>query len=557
MAIAVAADPVTQYAEAVIAGDVPAGKLVRLAAQRHIRDMDTGHERGLWFDERAAERAINFFPLLRHSKGEWAGQPFELEPWQQFIVGSLFSWKREDGLRRFRTAYVSVGRKNGKTTTVAGLGLLLAFFDNESGSEVYAAAVKRDQAKITWSEAQRMVQRTPALSARVKAFAHNLHAPDTASKFEPVSSDYNSLDGLNVHGGIIDEYHAHPNGSLADVIESATGARRQPLIIYTTTAGHDNESACHDLDKYVSQILEGLVADDTVFGYVARIDEGDQWDDPAVWPKANPNLGVSVKLDDLERQCERAKQIPREQNEFRRKRCNQWTEQAERWLDLGLWDGCDGKPAVVAGDLSFAGLDLSSTTDLSALTLLFPRPDGEYDLLCRFWCPEEGIYERTRRDKVPYDAWVRDGWITATPGDVVDYEFIRAQINEDSGLYDIREIGFDAWNASGLATQLMGDGAEMVKIPQNYSSLNEACKELERLLRAGKIRHGGNPVLRWMAANVAVDEGPNESIRPSKKRSHERIDGIVALVMALSRAMVHQQQETGSVYEQRGVLRLG
>lgn len=383
MAVAVAST-VTEYARGVVDGEIPAGDLVRLAAERHLSDLDTGHERGLRFDDEAADRAISFFPLLRHSKGEWAGTPFALEPWQEFIVGSLFGWKRADGLRRFRTAYLSVARKNGKSTLVAGIGLYLAFFDDEPGAEVYAAATKRDQAKITWSEAQRMVQRTPGLSGRIKAYQNNLHNVETASKYEPLSADYNSLDGLNVHGAVIDEYHAHPNGNVADVLESATGARRQPLIIYTTTAGHDNESACHQFDQYIQSVLEGTVQDDAIFGFIARPDEDDSWDDPVAWAKANPNLGVSVKLDDLERQCDRAKNIPREQNEFRRKRCNEWTEQADRWLDLALWDGCADRPECTPGRRCFAGLDLSTTTDLSALAMLFPNGDGSYELDMRF-----------------------------------------------------------------------------------------------------------------------------------------------------------------------------
>lgn len=541
MSVAVASQ-VTAYAESVIAGEIVTGELARLACERHMRDLDEQEQRVIWFDDEAADRAIRFFPMLRHSKGEWAGQPFDLEPWQQFIVGSLFGWKRRgDDMRRFRTAYISVARKNGKSTLVAGLGLLLAFFDREPGAEVYAAATKRDQAKITWSEAHRMVQRTPELAGYVKALTHNLHNLETASKFEPVSSDYNSLDGLNVHAAVIDEYHAHPNGSLADVLESATGSRRQPMMIYTTTAGHDNESACHTLDGYIQQILEGATEDDTVFGYIARLDEDDAWDDPAVWQKANPNLGVSVKLDDIERKCHQAQQIPREQNEFRRKRCNQWTEQAERWLDIALWDECADEPVIPAGAQVFAGLDLSTTTDLSAFVLLYQN-GLEYDVICRFWCPEDGILERSRTDRVPYDVWERQGFITTTQGNVIDYDVLRADINELASDYQIQEVGFDRWNATQLATQLMSDGANMVAVPQNYSNLNEPSKELEKLLRSGRIRHGGNPVLRWMAANVATDVGPNESIRPSKKRSNERIDGIVALVMALGRAMVHQHE---------------
>lgn len=552
MSVAVASS-VTEYAEKIVSGEIAAGELVCLAAERHLDDLEHGGKRGLHFDEDAARRAITFFPLLRHSKGEWAGTPFDLEPWQEFIVGNLFGWKRADGLRRFRTAYLSVARKNGKSTLVAGIGLFLAFFDKEPGAEVYAAATKRDQAKITWSEAHRMVQRTPAMGSHIKSFTNNLHNTETASKYEPLSADYNSLDGLNVHGAIIDEYHAHPNGNVADVLESATGSRRQPLIIYTTTAGHDNESACHQFDSYICSVLDGTVQDDAVFGFIARPDEGDAWDNPIAWQKANPNIGVSVKLDDLERQCERAKQIPREQNEFRRKRCNEWTEQAERWLDLSLWDRCDDRPECEPGRRCFAGLDLSTTTDLSALALLFPNHDGSYDLDMRFWCPEEGIQARSHNDKVPYDVWAREGYLTPTPGNVVDYEYIELEVEELAGQYQMIELGFDPWNATQLATRLQQKGANVIKVAQGYQTLSEPSRELEKLLLGGLLRHGGHPVLRWMAANVAVQEGPNGAIRPSKDRSHERIDGIVAIIIALSRAMVHLNQEVTSIYETVGI----
>lgn len=532
---------VTEYAESVVSGRVPAGKLVRLAAERHLSDLATGHERGLWFDPAAADKALAFFGYLRHSKGEWAGQPFILEPWQEFIVGSLFGWKRADGTRRFRRAYVSVARKNGKTQLAAGLALYLAFFDNEPGAEVYCAATKRDQAKICWSEAKRMVERSPDLARRVTPLAHNIHRLDLAQKLEPLSRDYNSLDGLNPHGAIVDEYHAHPDGKLADVLESGTGARRQPLMLYTTTAGVDNESACRDLDMDAQRILEGLSQDDGLFAYIARIDPEDSWDDPAVWPKANPNLGVSVKHESLVEQCERAKRMPREQNEFRRKRCNQWTEQAERWIDLAAWDAGDGTPEPERGQPCYYGLDLSSKTDLTAGVAVFPpsEPDGFWDVLCHFWMPGENVDEKTRRDRAPYGPWIEAGYITVTQGNILDYDVVREDVRSFALEYEIQELPYDPWNATQLATQLQGDGATVVPIPQGYAHLSEPSKFLEGLILSGKLRHGGHPVLRWMAANVSVQHGPNESIRPVKDKSTGRIDGIVALVMAIGRAMVH------------------
>jgi phage terminase large subunit-like protein len=536
---------VTTYAEDVAAGRVPAGTLVKLACERHLRDLEQGAERGLWFDEDAASRAIEFCSFLKHSKGEWAGQPFVLEPWQEFVVGSLFGWKRADETRRFRRAYLSVARKNGKTQLAAAIGLYLAFFDNEPGAEVYAAATKRDQAKICWSEAQRMVRGTAHLSNRIKSFVNNLHSEKTNSKFEPLSADYNSLDGLNAHGSIIDEYHAHPNGSLADVLESSTGARRQPLMLYTTTAGIDNESACRDLDQDMQRILEQQVDDDSAFAYIARIDESDEWSDPAVWPKANPNLGVSVKLESLEEQCARAKRMPREQNEYRRKRCNQWTEQAERWLDLAAWDACNGDPVFEAGQPCYIGLDLSSTTDLTAAVAVFPPEtrDGDWSIECRFWIPAENIADKEQRDRVPYSAWVREGYIKTTEGNITDYDVLREDIKAFGEVYQINEIPYDPWNATQLATQLGFDGAQVVGMSQGYATLSEPAKFLESLILSGRLRHGGNPVLRWMAANVTIQEGPNESIRPTKAKSRGRIDGIVALIMGIGRAIVNMEAE--------------
>lgn len=548
MTITMPAHAVTTYAEDVTSGRVLVGKLVRLAAERHLRDIEHGHERGLWFDDDAADRAIAFFGFLRHSKGEWAGQPFVLEPWQEFVVGSLFGWKRADGTRRFRRAYLSVARKNGKTQLAAGIGLYLAFFDNEPGAEVYCAATKRDQAKICWSEAKRMVERTPQLKRTIQALAHNLHRLDFAQKLEPLSSDYNSLDGLNPHAAIIDEYHAHPNGNLADVLESGTGARRQPLMLYTTTAGIDNESACRDLDQDCQRVLEGLADDDSLFAYIARIDSDDSWDDPDVWPKANPNLGVSVKVEQLEEHCARAQRMPREQNEFRRKRCNEWTEAAERWLNLSDWDACGGATEPQPGQTCILGVDLSSTQDITACIALFPPddPDGYWDVLCHFWLPAENIETKSNEDRAPYQTWVDAGLIEPTEGNIVDYGRVFDYIEDFSLRFQVNEIAYDPWNATGLATKLQQSGATIVPIRQGYASMSEPSKFLESLLVSAKMRHGGNPVLRFMAANVTVMSGANGSIRPIKPDRGgrgARVDGIVALIMAIGRAMVHQQDD--------------
>ena len=359
-------------------------RLVRLACERHLEDLGSGASRGLRFDVQAAQHAIDFFGFLRHSKGEWAGQTFALAPWQAFVVGSLFGWQRADGLRRFRTAYCAVPRKNGKSTLSAGIALYLLVADGEQGAEIYSAATTRDQARIVFDEAKRMVGSSPALKRRVQVLINNLNVEASASRFMPLSSDASSMDGLNVHGAIIDELHAHKTRHVVDVLETATGARRQPLLFEITTAGYDRHSICFEHHDYAIKLLEGVLQDDSWFAFIAAADENDDWTDPEVWRKANPSFGLSVKADDLARKAEKAIALPGAQNAFRRMHLNEWTEQAERWIDLAAWDACAGPVDLEAlrGRTCFGGLDLSTTTDVTALAWVFP-PEGDDGLWYR------------------------------------------------------------------------------------------------------------------------------------------------------------------------------
>lgn len=533
--------PVTQYAERVTSGEIVAGRLVRLACERHLRDLKRTDIR---FDEERAQFAIDFFGFLQHSKGEWAGQMFVLEPWQAFIEGSIEGWRRADGTRRFREVYEEEARKNGKTTRLAGRGLRLAFFDNEPGAEVYAAATKRDQAKIVWGDARAMVLASPALKARIQVLVGNLNQPDTRSKFEPLGADADSTDGLNIHGAIVDELHAHKTRRMVDVLETGTGARRQPLVNYITTAGFDRRSVCWQKHEYAVKVLEGVVEDDTLFAYIATIDPEDEWSDPSVWIKANPNLNVSVKLDDLERKCAKAKQVPGEVNAFLQLHLDVWTTQSTRWLSDELWANGDGE--IDLEELSkkdcAAGLVVSSTVDISALVLWFP---GSKAVLPFFWVPEERIVERSRRDMVPYEEWERDGWITATPGNVIDFGAIRTKLNELWSKYDIREVVTKRWNAAHLQTQLMEDGFNVFQAGDGFKDMNAGTKELEKMLLESSINHGGNPVLRWMASNVAVRMDAEEHIRPDKEASTERYDGIEALIIAIGRGLTQPDEQAG------------
>lgn len=540
---------IDEYVDDVLSGRVIAGRLVQLACERHKRDCGLGSLRGLHFDDEAAAHAVEFFSRLKHTKGEWAtrgGQPIRLEPWQVFVVGSLFGWMRADGLRRFRRCYLSVARKNGKTTIAAGIGLYLAFFDAEPGAEVYAAATTEEQARICWDAAKAMVSKSPDLLRRISPLANRLVREDNGSMFGPISKEADSQEGKSPHGAIIDEYHAHVSGELASVLELGTGARRQPLMLFTTTAGTEGESPCRDMDRDCIAILEQNADADDVFAYIARIDDGDRWDDPGCWVKANPGLGVSVKLDNLETACDSAKRTPRLQPEFIRKRCNRWSQQEKRWIHLEDWDACAGRTdwTQLIGATCYAGLDLSSTTDLTAFVAVFPDGSGGYDVDARFWIPEENIQDKTARDGAPYQAWVDAGLITTTEGNITDYDVVREEIRNFAGSHDLREIPYDKWNATQLATQLEGDGATMVQFPQGFSGMNEPARLLESLVLTRRIRHGGNPVLRWMMANVAVKGGPNDTIRPVKGNPNARIDGVVALTMALGRAMVHQADAT-------------
>lgn len=551
-----------QYIEDVLAGRVVVCQWVRLAVERHMRDLRNGHKRGLHFDRKAAQYALDFYPFLKHSKGEWAGKPVTLEPWEQFFIWVVFGWMREDGTRRFRTAYLEVARKNGKSTLAAGTGIFLLVADGEGGAEVYTAATKRDQAKIAHSEATRMVRSSPALRKMIRVYKDNLMIEGTASKMEPLGADADTLDGLNIHGAIVDELHAHKNRDLWDVLETATGARRQPLMMAITTAGYNRQSLCFQFHDYTQKILKNwkTFQDDAWFGIIYSLDEGDDWQDESTWVKANPNLGVSKKLELMREKARKAKQMPSALNAFLRLELNQWTQSSTRWIKWEHWDAC-GKPVEIEalrGRRCFLGLDLSSTIDITAVALVFP-PEGaeeDYQVLMRFWIPEESMRERVKRDQVHYDVWVDEDLITATPGNAVDYDFILDQIDQDAQNFDIVEIAFDPWNATSVEQKLAERGLTVVKFRQGFASMSPAMKEFQRLLMLHRICHDNNPVLGWMADNLVASEDPAGNIKPDKGKSTERIDGMVALIMGLGRAVLNSDAEGSSAYDEHGLREL-
>jgi len=558
------AQAVQRYIDGVLDGSVIAGELIRLAVQRHVDDLREGPARGLRFDPVKAEEAIEFFSYLKHSKGEWAGRVFQLEPWQMFTVWVMFGWLNTSGYRRFRTAYEEVPRKNGKSTKAAGVGLKLAFADGEDGAEVYSAATKHDQALIVHGEATRMVRATPALAERIQIFKNSLSRVEKYQKYEPLGADEDTLDGLNVHAAVIDELHAHKTRGVFDLMETGTSARRQPLLFAITTAGTDQSetSVCWEQHVYAEQVLRRIITDDTYFAFIASMDEGDDWQEERNWYKANPNLGVSKKLDYMRDQARRAKNMPAKLNSFLRLDLNKWTQQVSRWIDMLLWDANAGAPideVALRGRPCYGGLDLSSVSDLTAWVLLFPDPvdPDRVTILPRLWCPEAKLHEETRNQyREQYQAWARDGWLQVTSGNAIDYETVKAQILADAQQFQLQEVAVDRlFQGYQLSMQLADEGLTVAACGMGYMSMAGPCKEFERRLLEKRLHHGGHPVLKWMANNVAVREDPAGNLKPDKASSQGKIDGIIGVLLALDRVMRHTT--TTSVYESRGMLTLG
>lgn len=566
--------PYHKYALDVGSGEVLACKWVKLACKRYLSDLENADKLGIYFDLKAVEKVFKFFKLLKFTKGEWTGKTFKLEPWQQFILANVFGWKNvSDGSRRFRYFYLETARKSGKTELLAGIGLYMLSADREGGAEVYSVATKLDQARISHSAATMMVRKSAELSNVINIFKNNLHITQTGSKFEPLGSDSKTLDGLNVSAGLVDELHAHKTRDLWEVIITATGARRQPLIAAITTAGFNKQSICWEQHDYTEKVLEGLIDDETHFGIIYTLDLGDKdkgipdddWEDESLWPKANPNLLVCTKLDDLRMKAKKAKEVPTALNSFLRLHMNIWTDSVTKWIPAERWGACGEKLDIrdMRGRVCYAGLDLSSNIDISALVLIFPpRAEGErFKLFCRFWIPKENIQDRVKKDRVPYDTWVKQGHMVATPGETVDYGFILKQLDEDCQNFDLLEVAYDKWGASKLVNDLIDAGFELenvkhaqrhlIQFPQNISNMSGPTKEFEKMIFGREIEHDNNPVMNWMMSNTVIRFDASGNMKPDKAASTERIDGTVASIMALARAV---GDEGGSIYEDKGLL---
>jgi len=564
------------YIAGVLSGEIVACKYVKQAVQRHVHDLATGEKRGLWFDEEDAKLHLQFTRMLRHSKGEWAGQPLMDEPWQAFIEWCIFGWKKKaDGTRRFNTAFVSVARKNGKSTRGAAVGIKLTAADGEPAAEVYSAATKRDQAKIVHNEAKRMVRKSPCLSSVMKVMRDVLHVPATESTYQPLGADADSTDGLNLSGAIIDEVHAHKTRDLWDVLETATGSRRNPLMFAITTAGDagDQESIYAELKDWTVKVLSGVVEDDSWFGIIYTLDEEDDWTDETVWIKANPNLGVSVKLDDLRRKCRKAMQTPDAVANFRRKHCNQETTRSNPWMpteDGTPWHACSGGDFYGPNGITeetigrwrgrevYVGCDLSSISDLTAMGFASFNDDEQVEALVQAWCPRENAVGRQRDKRVPYLTWAEEGLLTLTQGNSVDYRELRAFLRNarDEWGWNLIRIVSDPSNARHFLTELVeedGFDHEMVdEHLQTTDKMNDPIGLTEKLILDNQLRHGGHKVLRWCVSNAITYSDTGGRRRFDKKAIREKIDLCVAVTMAVGQLMLNIQGP--SAYEDRGVM---
>jgi phage terminase large subunit-like protein len=507
------------------------------------------------FSRDLANKAVRFFEThLRHTKGRWDGVPFKLLDWQRDIIEKLFGTVREDGTRQYRTAYVEVPKKNGKSEIAAGIALKLLFADNEPGAEVYSAAGDRDQASIVFNVARDMVAKSPALSRRsktidsTKRIVHN-----NGSFYRAISAEAYTKHGFNVHGVVFDEVHTQPNRELWDTMTLGTGAARtQPLVFAITTAGYDRHSICWELHDYARKVRDGVIDDPTFLPVLYYADDEDDWTSDEVWTKANPSMGVTMTIEDMRNECIRAQDSAALENKFRRLRLNQWVKQESRFIPMSRWDSAPDRPPLefFSGAQFYCGLDLASTTDIAAFVAVHVDDEGYFNVYPQFWIPQDTIDKRVQTDRVPYDQWVRDGFIEATPGDWIDHATIKHRIVEFAERHQLNELAYDRWGATEIAQNLMEDGLTIIPFGQGFASMSPPTKELLRVILEGKLRHGGNPVLRWMADNMVVRQDPAGNLKPDKGKSTERIDGIVALVMALDRAIRHEG-DGRSVYESK------
>lgn len=556
----------TDYAERVLSGEIVAPRLVRLACERHLRDLT---REDLWYDESAAERFYEFSRTMRHYKGPMKGRPIELSPWQKFLFGNIYGWKRVvDGVRsdlwRYHYVYVEVPRKNGKTTTMAIGAAYDAGFVEESGAEVYCLATRHEQAMILYKDVRAFIKGSPDLEEEFEILEgrNTIYAQGSnrTSWIQPLSSNAERQDGYNPIAAYCDELHQWPDRQLLDALEDAFAARENWHIISITTAGYDRHGVCYAERTHSVEILERKIEKDDKFALIFHLDkeEIDRPFDEDVWFKANPELGQGKSLTYMRSKAEKAAQIPSELTSFLTKHLNVWTDAVEIWLPTEKWSACSAKFSAqdLAGLRCWVGVDLAKVLDLSAVAYFFPVQRGlaKPRLFVDFFIPEENLRDRVKRDRVQYDVWLRQGWLRTTPGNTTDFRFIEAAIRERAKLFSVQAIGFDRFFAGEIINNLAEDGFEILDIGQGFATMSAPTVELERLAVSAQIEHDGNPVLAWCIGNVATIRDPAGNIKPDKSRAQERIDGAVASIMALAAStMQKSEKKPPSPYESRGM----
>ncbi len=554
-----------KYIADVLKGKILTSKFVRLQIESHQDDLQNAGKRGLVFDRKAAQDLIDFFPLfLTHHEGSYAGLPFVLRPDQQAMLWIFEGWRwASTGYYRFKYGYIEQGRGTGKSPLGAGICNYRLFASGEMGAQIYSAATDKGTAKVVFNHAKKMVEDSDYLRARIQRGTTRLYVEKTGSFFEPVCSEDKNLLGKRPYFVLLDELHAHANAGVWEVFDSASGKRPNSQMLAITNSGYDRHSVCWNKREYTIKVLQGIIPDDTWYGWICGLDEDDikdpnSWQDERNWVKALPAIGYNLSIKEVRRQAAMAASDPSALNAFLRFQLCVWTEGHSAWMPMDKWDLCKQQIdlELLRGRRCIGGLDLSTTTDISAFVLLFPPTDEDplWRVLPFFFLPKEAIEKRSKRDRVPYDVWARQGLFILTEGDVIDYDVIRAKVNELASEYEIQEIAYDPYNAQQIVTQLTGDGFTMVPIRQGFLSLNAPTKRLLELVLTGSIAHGGHPALRWMASNVIVSTDAAGCIKPDKSLCREKIDGIAATINALARAIVIPEKIVKSVYEERGIL---
>jgi len=561
-----------EYVSQVVEGRLAACRWLRLACDRFMADLERSKLETcpFFFDEEEAQSACDFFPLfLRHYQGDLAGTPLFLEPWEQFLIANIYGWKtKSDGTRRFRKVYISVARKNGKSAIAVGIGIKGLLLDGEGGPRVVCAATKRAQARIVWDIAALTLEQNPEL---ISEFGINISKSlnttkislvGTAADFIPLGQDSKTEDGHNIHVGIIDEYHEHPDDKMAGVIRTAMGARSQPLLFIITTAGFDIQSPAYDEERYLGRVLEGAVRDDAYFGVVYTLDEGDDWRDPKNWIKANPNLGVGKRIEQIETMIKEAEHKPATKLQVLTKELNVWTQSLTTWLAWDKWQrnnntrvdeqGLIGRPC-------YAALDCSMTRDHTVVTYCFPPndPKEKWQYIHRIWVPAEDLSEKGKQDNADYPRWLSEGWID-WPGPAVLRDAVERQIQEDRTYFEIMELSYDRYgDGAPIALNLEADGLPVVMFPQGAKDFTAPTNEFERLVLSAEMSHGASPAMDYYVQCAHLYIGPNDTRKPVKRKRGDdtsRIDGVITSIMATWRALLSLGDSKKSVYEERGVL---